>query len=276
MKDTINMSKKTDGRKVEKILGIPKLEDALFAGTKKSNECFLILTEGDSAKGLAMAGREISGLEKYGIYPLKGKLLNTRNSTNSKIFKNTEINDLKKILGLKHDNMKLTDLRYGGIIIFTDQDSVVGDTPLLLKKDNLIYIKTINSLTNDYNIKPNNHINLKEYGICDYKVWSDNSWTDIKYIMRHKTSKRIYRIITDSGVIDVTEDHSLLDIDGNKIKPIDCKIGNELLHNFPNFTDDMITNNIDTNRKEIYNLGLEFKDNNIIPNEILNSNKYVK
>ena len=276
MKETINMSKKTDGRKVEKILGIPKLEDALFAGTKKSNECFLILTEGDSAKGLAMAGREISGLDKYGIYPLKGKLLNTRNSTNSKIFKNTEINDLKKILGLKHDNMKLTDLRYGGIIIFTDQDSVVGDTPLLLKKNELIYIKTIDSLTNDYNIKPNNHINLKEYGICDYKVWSDNSWTDIKYIMRHKTSKRIYRIISDSGVVDVTEDHSLLDIEGNKIKPSDCYIGLEILHNFPNFTDNITTCDINTNRKEIYELGLKFKNNNEIPTEILNSNKYVK
>ena len=107
MKETINMTKKTDGKKVERIIGIPKLEDALLAGTKKSNECFLILTEGDSAKGLAMAGREISGLDKFGIYPLKGKLLNTRNSTNSKIFNNTEINDLKKILGLKHnDNMK--------------------------------------------------------------------------------------------------------------------------------------------------------------------------
>ena len=263
-------------KKVEKILGIPKLEDALFAGTKKSNECFLILTEGDSAKGLAMAGREISGLEKYGIYPLKGKLLNTRNSTNSKIFKNSEINDLKKILGLKHDNMKLTDLRYGGIIIFTDQDSVVGDTPLLLKKDGLIYIKTIDSLTNDYNIKPNKHINLKEYGICDYKVWTDKGWTDIKYIMRHKTSKRIYRIVTDSGVVDVTEDHSLLDINKNKIKPNECKIGNEILHNFPIFTDDIITFDFDTNRKEIYELGLQFKDNNEIPNNILNSNKYIK
>ena len=39
--------------------------------------------------------------------------------------------------------------------------------------------------------------------------------------MRHKTSKRIYRIITDSGIVDVTEDHSLLDINSNKIKPND-------------------------------------------------------
>jgi len=232
MKETINMSKKTDGKKIERILGIPKLEDALWAGTKKSNECYLILTEGDSAKGLAMAGREISGLEKYGIYPLKGKLLNTRNSTNSKIFKNSEINDLKKILGLKHDNMKLTDLRYGGIIIFTDQDSVVGDTPLLLKKDKIILIKTIDSLTNDYNISYNNisnnnliNINLKEYGYSDYEIWTDKGWTNIKYIMRHKTLKKIYRIVTSSGIVDVTEDHSLLDINNNIIKPSECYIG---------------------------------------------------
>jgi len=43
--------------------------------------------------------------------------------------------------------------------------------------------------------------------------------------MRHKTSKRIYRIITDSGIVDVTEDHSLLDINSNKIKPSECKVG---------------------------------------------------
>ena len=276
MKETINMSKKTDGKKVEKILGIPKLEDALWAGTKKSNECFLILTEGDSAKGLAMAGREISGLDKYGIYPLKGKLLNTRNSTNSKIFKNSEINDLKKIIGLKHDNMKLSDLRYGGIIIFTDQDSVVGDTPLLLLKDNMIVIKTIDSLTSDFNIKLDNHINLKEYGICQYQVWTDKGWTSIKYIMRHKTSKRIYRIITDSGIVDVTEDHSLLDIKSNKIKPSECYIGQEILHHFPNFNTDIVYDNKTLSRKEVYDLGLEFKDNNIIPEYILNSNKYIK
>lgn len=38
------------GSKKARILGIPKLEDANDAGTKKSEECTLILTEGDSAK----------------------------------------------------------------------------------------------------------------------------------------------------------------------------------------------------------------------------------
>lgn len=44
------------GKKKDKLFGIPKLEDANWAGTKNSVECTLILTEGDSAKSLAMAG----------------------------------------------------------------------------------------------------------------------------------------------------------------------------------------------------------------------------
>lgn len=44
------------GKKKERLLGIPKLEDANDAGTKSSESCTLILTEGDSAKSLAMSG----------------------------------------------------------------------------------------------------------------------------------------------------------------------------------------------------------------------------
>jgi DNA topoisomerase-2 len=46
----------TGGGKKAKLTGIPKLEDANEAGTKNSDKCTLILTEGDSAKSLAMAG----------------------------------------------------------------------------------------------------------------------------------------------------------------------------------------------------------------------------
>ena len=55
--------------------------------------------------------------------------------------------------------------------------------------------------------------------------------------MRHKTSKRIFRILTHTGVIDATEDHSLCDINGNKIKPSECHIGMELLNSFPEFNE---------------------------------------
>jgi len=60
---------------------VPKLEDANWAGTKRSGECVLILTEGDSAKALAMAGLEVVGRDRFGVFPLKGKFLNVRDAT---------------------------------------------------------------------------------------------------------------------------------------------------------------------------------------------------
>ena len=51
-----NELKKKGGAKKAKILGISKLDDANFAGTSRSKDCTLILTEGDSAKALAMSG----------------------------------------------------------------------------------------------------------------------------------------------------------------------------------------------------------------------------
>ena len=66
------------GQKKSKLLGIPKLEDANLAGTRSSHECTIILTEGDSAKSLAMAGIEVIGRDKFGCFPLRGKFLNVR------------------------------------------------------------------------------------------------------------------------------------------------------------------------------------------------------
>lgn len=71
-KQTTQLAKQTDGKKLSKIY-VPKLEDALWAGTAKSNECSLILTEGLSAMTFAVWGRSVVGIERYGIFPLKGK-----------------------------------------------------------------------------------------------------------------------------------------------------------------------------------------------------------
>jgi DNA topoisomerase-2 len=68
-----------------------KLEDANKAGTNDSEKCLLILTEGDSAKSLAMSGLEIVGRDHFGVYPLRGKLLNVRDVNTNKILSNQEI-----------------------------------------------------------------------------------------------------------------------------------------------------------------------------------------
>ena len=112
------------GKKKHKIV-IPKLEDANWAGKgKKASECTLILTEGDSAKSLAMAGISVVGRDKYGVFPLKGKLLNVRDAGHAAFMKNTEIQNIMKIMGLqvgkKYDDVN--KLRYGHLMIMTDQD----------------------------------------------------------------------------------------------------------------------------------------------------------
>ena len=122
-----NDLKKTDGTKKNRIRGIPKLDDANWAGTKKSKQCTLILTEGDSAKAMAVGGLGILGRDKWGVYPLKGKMLNVRGcakTATQTLLKNKEINDIKKIMGLESDKVykDINDLRYGKVMILTDQD----------------------------------------------------------------------------------------------------------------------------------------------------------
>ena len=118
------MAKKTNGTKKNKLRDIPKLDDANWAGTRKSHLCTLILTEGDSAKSMAIAGLSVVGRDKYGVFPLKGKVLNVRDATIKQITGNSEITNIKKIIGLE-SGKKYTDikkLRYGKIMIMTDQD----------------------------------------------------------------------------------------------------------------------------------------------------------
>lgn len=123
VKDTRDL-KKTDGRKKKNITGVPKLEDANWAGTKKSSRCTLILTEGDSALALAVSGLSVVGRDAYGVYPLRGKFLNVRGKSSAQINANATITALKKILGLQ-SGVKYEDassLRYGHVMIMADQD----------------------------------------------------------------------------------------------------------------------------------------------------------
>lgn len=117
--------KKTDGARKSKITGIPKLDDANFAGSAKSSNCTLIITEGDSAKTLAVAGLSVVGRDYYGVFPLRGKCKNVREASVKQLMSNQEFNDLKKILGLQQDKIyeNLNELRYGRLMIMTDADN---------------------------------------------------------------------------------------------------------------------------------------------------------
>lgn len=119
--------KATDGKKTQRVRGIPKLEDAPLAGTSESKSCILVLAEGDSAKSTVVAA--ISALpsdlrKRFGVFPLRGKLLNVREASVHKLEGNAEVAAIKKILGLQQGKQydSLDDLRYGKCLLMTDQD----------------------------------------------------------------------------------------------------------------------------------------------------------
>jgi DNA gyrase/topoisomerase IV subunit B len=241
--------KKSDGNK-KSIVRIPKLEDANYAGGKKSLECTLILTEGDSAKTSALSGLSVQGpsfRDYYGVFPLKGKFLNVRDASNTQILNNEEVKNLKKILGLQqgkeYTKDNINELRYGSVSLMTDQDSVTGDTPIIYTTDklhiNIIYIQDIIPTHLYFKLE-----NGKQIGYPSEKiyVWTNDGWSEVLKVIRHliPKTKKIFRVVTNFGIVDVTEDHSLLDEYENKISPkmINFQDTNlqytKLLYSFPN------------------------------------------
>ena len=230
LKESASLSKLTDGKKSSKIY-IPKLEDALWAGTIKSNQCTLILTEGDSAKTFAMWGRSVVGPEKYGVHPLKGKVLNVRDATISQLIGNEEINNIKQIIGLKQDKVykDTSDLRYGRVMVLTDAD-VDGSHikallvnlfhywwPSLIKLD---YIQTLKTpivkaikgkkvmeffTEQDYLKWKETGINLNSYQIRYFKGLGTSKKDDAK-----DTFKRLEELKVDYYYKDKSCDESIL------------------------------------------------------------------
>ena len=171
---------KTDGKKTNRVI-IPKLDDANKAGTKDSKLCTIIFTEGDSAKATAISGLSVIGRDTYGVFPLRGKLLNTRTATYSQLSKNEEINNIKQILGLQSGKKysSVSELRYGKILVMTDADTdgfhikslivnfIGNGWPELLKTDFISSLVTpIIKLTKKSEIIP-------FYNVDDYKKYKE-------------------------------------------------------------------------------------------------------
>lgn len=109
-------------------------------------------------------------------------------------------------------------------------DSVTGDTPMMLLNINtgMVEIKTIETINDTAwipyeNFKPGQEgLSDKQQSTTPYLAWTDEGWVNIVRVIRHKTNKQMYRVNSYQGCVDVTEDHSLIDIEGNKIKPGEC------------------------------------------------------
>jgi len=129
-------------------------------------------------------------------------------------------------------------------------DSVTGDTPVLIRKQcNVIDTITIEDLFNKFPKKKypefksdDTTLTNKQQVEVDFSYdetytylesWTSSGWKPIKRIIRHRCSKKLYRVITPTGIVDVTEDHSLLSENLEQIKPKDLSVDQKLFHSFP-------------------------------------------
>ena len=135
-KELLSLKKSERRKKVFK--KIPGYDPANNAGGKRFAECVLIFTEGLSAKTYAVRGIQKGvfnergkithkGRDWFGVFPLRGKLLNVRNARTTSIAKNTEITNIICALGLRYgvdytEAKNFDQLNYGRIIILCDAD----------------------------------------------------------------------------------------------------------------------------------------------------------
>ncbi|KAI0217662.1 DNA topoisomerase 2, partial [Massospora cicadina] len=206
-KDNMAMVKALDSTKSGRLSGIPKLEDANKAGTRESHKCTLILTEGDSAKALVMAGLTKVGRDYYGVFPLRGKLLNVRDASPAQIKGNKELINICKIIGLnsKVDNSDTSKLRYGHLMIMTDQDHDGSHIKgLLINFFDYFYpsLLTVDNFMQEFITpivkaipKSQQHEVIQFFTIPEYEQWRDNlannpSAYNVKYYKGLATSDR--------------------------------------------------------------------------------------
>jgi len=138
-------------------------------------------------------------------------------------------------------------------------DSVTGETPTIIKRgDNveLVTIEHLFNIANDMNVQ-NDEKQYRNFENVD--VWTEKGWTSIHNIMRHKTNKKIYRVLTHTGYVEVTEDHSLLCENGEEVTPNNVQVGDLLMSSYPtnlNFGQNDTIDNVNL----AYTLGLFVTD----------------
>ena len=146
-------------------------------------------------------------------------------------------------------------------------DSVTGDTPVLINRGGFHIIQEIQNLFREPEDYPEFKLgepglsNKQQYIPTGLTVWTSSGWSKLKRVIRHNCSKKLYRIITPNGIVDVTEDHSLLNKNLEQIKPDQLKIGDRLFHSYPTYinpaflpTEIKFLRNINTSKERVFKI----------------------
>ena len=118
-------------------------------------------------------------------------------------------------------------------------DSVASWTPVTVRINaSQIVICSVEDLAKNYG--SDNWIKCVEEGkqekefceLAGVESWTERGWTKMYRVIRHTLAshKKMVRILTNTGLVDVTDDHSLVLANGKEISPKDVTVGTELLH----------------------------------------------
>jgi hypothetical protein len=125
----------------------------------------------------------------------------------------------------------------GGKVVYGD--SVTGYTPCVVKTSGMISIEKIENIADKFGSGRWVKCLGDERGgkeTCEIQgldVWTSAGWTRMDRVIRHELAshKKIMRILTHTGVVDVTDEHSLIDENHHIINASFVNTGDLLLHN---------------------------------------------
>ena len=148
----------------------------------------------------------------------------------------------KRIIEEVYGDLEYTTEEHGDVKCCAEYvygDSVAEYTPIYVRVDGrYLDICTISDLAIKYGggvwtICKEEGKQEKEFcELHNIESWTENGWTKLHRVIRHQLAshKKLIRIVTGTGLVDVTDDHSLLLENGHEISPKDCSIGTALLH----------------------------------------------
>ena len=140
-------------------------------------------------------------------------------------------NMILKAKNFLEDNYVGVNIVYG--------DSVTGYTPTIVRFNGEVFIEKFENIAPRFGgdlwlpCTENGKQTKEACELSGVDVWTDDGWTVVKRIIRHNLAshKKIIRVATHTGVVDVTDEHSLVRKDKSKVTPQESHVGDELLHN---------------------------------------------
>lgn len=150
----------------------------------------------------------------------------------------------RRIIEEVYGNLVYDTAKFGPVLTKAEYvygDSVASYTPVYVRIDkNMIVVCSIEDLATKYGLLPG-WVQFREEGkqtkeFCEMRLgvetWTESGWTRLHRVIRHKLAphKKMIRVLTHAGLVDVTDDHSLLTLTGSEISPKDVSVGTELLH----------------------------------------------